>query len=395
MTAAWRWRTLVVCMLGMLAASCGPVYKAEDYDGTNQWQHIRLPKGNFGQGKVLRVLAWAGYFAPDLIKLFETTYGVKVVIETGETNYEILKKLTAPGAQFDLVMPSGFMIEGMIKRGLLQRLDLSQLPLRSGIPVDELNRPSDPHGHYSVPYYHGALGFGFRVNDVDGLPSSWEFWRNRRNIEIYSGRIAFPNDARFTIGSALMYLGYSPNSTNQAELDKAVELLVDFRRSGNKFASDQVSDMIVKGEVVVAWMWSGDAALAVKKSRAVRFLISDGPTLIFHDCFCVPRQAREVELAHFFVNFLLIPEIAGEMTSESGYMTTVLPARAFMERNVRNGPASMMPPLRNRVELKDIGEFGEVYERLFKSIKDTKPASDANPLSPQERDILTKPIEHL
>lgn len=388
MSTGWLWRTFAACGLGLLFVACGPVYKASEYDGTNRWMQVKLPKAKFAEGKILRVLAWGGYFAPHLIELFENTYGVKVLIDTGETNYELLQKLTAPGARYDLVMPTGFMVETMVRRGLLQPLDLSKLPLRSGIPAYDLNRPSDPRGEYSVPYYHGSLGFAFRVKDVDGLPSSWEFWRNPRNIEIYSGRIAFPNDARFTIGSALLYLGYSPDTTNRAELDQALALLTEFRRAGNRFASDDVAEMIVKGEVVVAWMWSGDAAVASKTSRDVRFLISDGPVIVFYDCFSIPRQAREVELAHFFVNFLLIPEIAGEMTSESGYMTTVPAARAFMDRTISNGPASMMPLIRDRVELKDLGEFTEVYEELFAKVKAVKSDEEPSPLSPQVRDHL-------
>ncbi|MDP0501494.1 MAG: spermidine/putrescine ABC transporter substrate-binding protein [Verrucomicrobiota bacterium JB022] len=372
---AWLgWRGIWACF-ALILFGCGPVYSPEELNRAGQWTHLKLEKRTFPPGTVVRALVWGRYFDEEVIQRFEDFYQIDVQLDTVMTNDEMLKILEEKPGYYDLAMPTGYMVETMRARRLLTTLNPDLLPNAVGIPPTWRELPFDPRAQLSLPYYYGALGFGFDIAYVDGLPTSASIVLSEKNARLFEGMAALPDDARFALGATLVYLGYSANSTNRDEIREAADLLKEFRRQGNIFESDYIVDTMLEGKASLALMWSGDATLAASQMSNIRFLLPDEQVITFFDCFVIPATSQQPELAHFFLNYLLEPTVAGQMSNYSHYMVTNLAARPYVKRTILNGPAALMPPPQRTVMIESVGEMEAFYEEVFAEVKAVEPVS--------------------
>ncbi len=270
----------------------------------------------------LSIYNWSEYIAPEVVEKFEAEYGVKVIIDSFEDNESLFAKFQAGGNPgYDLVVPSDYMVEKMIRAGMLDKIDWANVPNISNVGAAYLNLYFDPNQEYSAPYFWGTTGIAYDTSRVDGEITSW------RDIfdpaDAIKGRIGLLNDQRETIGAALRYLGHSANSTDPNEIEAAKNLLLEHKRHvAGYYDSIVARDNLVAGDVVVAMTYPGDALVAAQQKSSIRYVIPEDGATIWQDSWCIPIGAPHKYTAEVFVNFMLRPDIAAENANRLGYPTT-------------------------------------------------------------------------
>ena len=212
-------------LLALLALGCGG---GEAESGTVEAYGLSVPRDSLGA--VLNLFIWPDYLDPALVEEFQHQYGVEVSLDYYDTNEAMIAKLQAGGTgQYDLVVASDYAVEVLRRLDLLESLDRSMLPNFRNLDARFLNPAFDPGNVYSVPYQWGTSGLGVRadlVSDTTLIQGSWGLVFDPAQAV---GPFAMLNDARETIGAALLYLGHSANSTDPAELAAAEQLLMQQR----------------------------------------------------------------------------------------------------------------------------------------------------------------------
>ncbi len=270
----------------------------------------------------LSIYNWSEYIAPEVVEKFEAEYGVKVIIDSFEDNESLFAKFQAGGNPgYDLVVPSDYMIEKMIKAGLLDKIDWANVPNLQNVGAEHLNLYFDPGQEYCAPYFWGTTGIAYDADRVNGEITSWrDIFEPTDQIK---GRIGMLNDQRETIGAALRYLGYSANSVDPKEIEAAKNLLLKHKRDvAGYYDSIVARDNLIAGDVVVGMTYPGDALVAAQQKPSIRYVIPQDGATIWQDNWCIPVGAPHKYTAEVFINFLLRPDIAAENANRLGYPTT-------------------------------------------------------------------------
>lgn len=270
----------------------------------------------------LALYNWSEYIAPEVIKKFEQEYGVKVTIDSYEDNESLFAKFQAGGNPgYDLVLPTDYMIEKMIRAGMLDKIDFSNVPNIRNIDPAHLNLYYDPQQEYSAPYFWGTTGIAYDPARVKHDITSWkDLFEPADDIK---GKIGFLNDQREVMGAALRYLGYSGNSTDPAQIEAAKKLLLDAKKYVAGFYDSIVArDNLVAGDVAVTMSYPGDVLTARQQKPDLKYIIpKDGATL-WQDGLCIPKGAPHKYTAEVFLDFMLRPDIAALNANVIGYPTT-------------------------------------------------------------------------
>ncbi len=199
---------------------------------------------------------WSDYIDPDLVTAFEDQYGVSVVQDFYDSNETMLAQIQA-GVNYDLIVPSDYMVSIMIDEGLLLALQKDAIPNLSNLDPKFTNLPYDPDGAYSVPYQWGTTGIGVDLSVVgEDYDPSWALLLDADTTKEYPGGVSLLNDPREAMGAALKYLGYSLNETSDDALQAAADVIA--KDNVTVFDSDTYPDNLVNGEVSVAHGYSGD-----------------------------------------------------------------------------------------------------------------------------------------
>ena len=322
------------------------------------------------------------YEVTDLVALFEETYGVKIIQTFYEDNETMLAQVEAGGAPYDLIVPSDYMVSTMAdpEVALLARLNKSAIPNLVNIDPLFTGMPFDPTGDYSVPYQAGTSGIGFAyeyVDDSDGI--SWGLIFDPEMSEPYAGLITMLNDERETLGAALKYLGYSVNTTDQGELDEATALLAAANERILAFDSAAFDDLLVSGESVVAHGWNGGFfgsydEISTDDYDAYEdfgYAVPDEGGIVWVDMMAIPVTAEHPCTALTFINFILDPEVGGELTNYTYYMSPNLAAYEYISTDILEDPAIFpTPETMEQLEfIADVGDFSLNYADAFAQAK--------------------------
>jgi spermidine/putrescine transport system substrate-binding protein len=272
--------------------------------------------------ETLRVFSWGVYIDESLIAEFEKEHNVRVIYDEFASNEEMYTRLLS-GEQYDVLVPSDYTIERLIQENLLQRLDLSKIPNRSGLIPELVGLPHDPQGQYTMPYFWGNVGLVYNKNNValeDLEQLGWEILRN----PAYAGRIYFYDSERDAFMVALKALGYSVNTVNEAEIQEAYEWLLQMDATMNVvYVTDEIIDSMIAGNKDLAVMYSGDAVYVSYENEDMGFYVPEQGTNLWVDAMVIPANARNVELAHQWINFMLSHEAALANTIQVAYTTPV------------------------------------------------------------------------
>ncbi|MEA2009302.1 MAG: spermidine/putrescine ABC transporter substrate-binding protein, partial [Actinomycetota bacterium] len=282
----------------------------------------------------------------DLVAKFEEEYGVKIIQTFYEDNETMLAQIEAGGAPYDLIVPSDYMVSTMAdpEVGLLVKYNPDAIP--NLVNLDPLfdNAPYDPTGEFSVPYQAGTSGIGFTfaaldeagVDYEDGL--SWGLVFDPEMSEPFTGLISMLNDERETLGAALKYLGYSVNTTDQAELDEATAILKAANERIAAYDSAAFDDLLMTGETVVAHGWNGGFLGSYDQASTddydayeeFGYAVPNEGGIVWVDLMAVPVTAEHPCTAHTFINFILDAENGGELTNYTYYMSPNLAAYEYI-----------------------------------------------------------------
>lgn len=316
--------------------------------------------------KILNVYNWANYIDEQTIPEFEAKFGVKVRYDVYDGNETLLAKLQAGATGFDVIFPSDYMVEIMTKLNLLEPLDTTKIPNIANIDERFLKQPFDPENAYSLPYTWGTVGIGYRADKITAPVDSWGILFDQK----YQGQIVMLDDMRETIGVTLKYLGYSLNSTNPDELQRAKELLILQKPFVKAYSSAQPELMLLSGDAWLVHNWSGETYRIAMENPQVKYSVPKEGTAKFIDNCAIPKGAPHKELAYQFINFLLEPEVDARIHNHIRYLTPNKAALKYLDEGLRSAMESLPPEIAAKLEyIQDLGEATRLWDTIWTEIK--------------------------
>jgi len=317
----------------------------------------------------LYLYTWSDYIDPELVTAFETANHCKVKIDTFDSNEAMYAKVLAGSSGYDIIVPSSYQIPLMVKSDLLQPLDKSKLPNVTAHFSDSYKSLIlNPEMVYNIPYAITFTGIGYRKDKVGKAEISWSSFDD----PAFKGRISLLNDFRETIGAALKSLGFSLNSTNATELQQACAVVLRWKKNIAKFDNEQYKTGLASSEFLLGHGYSGDIAqLMLDDPANIGFALPKQGFTAACDEMVIPKNARSVDLAHAFINFLYDPDNACKNIQ---YICAIMPnehAIAKLPEKYKNNPAILPPKeiMAKAEVLKDLGAANALYSKVWDTIK--------------------------
>jgi spermidine/putrescine transport system permease protein len=294
---------------------------------------------------VLRVFNSGEYIDTRLIDRFEKENNCKIVYETYDSNESMYTKLQS-GSEYDILVPSDYMIEKLIKENYLQKIDWSKITEKDGIINSLLHKAYDQDNEYSVPYYWGTVGIVYNKNNVDDkdLKEGWNILKNKK----YRGKIYMYDSERDAFMIALKSLGYSMNTTDKSELNKAYNWLVEQNKTMNPvYVGDDVMDNMISGNKDIAVVYSGDGAYIISENKNMSFFVPEQGTNVWSDAMVVTKYCDNTELAYKFINYFLQKDVAKQNTQYIGYDSAVQSVYEYFRDHEYAGNPACAPDTSN------------------------------------------------
>ena len=270
------------------------------------------------EGQTLHIYNWGEYTGENIINDFQKETGATVVMENFDSNEQMYIKV-ANGESYDILVPSDYMIQRLIGKGYLQKLDHSKLDCLDKLDDGVKNLAYDPGNEYSIPYFWGTVGIIYDKTKVDIEDLKKEGY-NIFLDEKYKGDIYLYDSERDSFMMALKALGYSMNTENEAELQEAYQWLVECVQTMKpEIVTDEVIDNMAQGRKALALCYSGDAAYIMAENENMGYYLPESGTNLWYDSMVIPANAKNVELAHEFINFVTSYDYAYDNSSYVGY----------------------------------------------------------------------------
>ena len=275
-----------------------------------------------GEKQTLKVYSPGVYIDPEVIAMFEKEFNCRVIFEQFESNEQMYTKLLS-GETYDVLVPSDYMIERLIQEDKLQKIDVTKLANYEGLIEGLKNLPSDPNNEYSVPYFWGTVGLLYNTNNVDFNDLETLGW-NILISEKYKDRTFMYDSERDAFMIAFKALGYSANTDDEAEIEAAYQWLLTQKKVTNPvYVTDESIDMMIQGIKDIAVMYSGDSAYIMTENEDMDFYMPTEGTNLWVDSMVVMKDAKNVDLAYEWINYMLDPEIAAMNSSYVGYTSII------------------------------------------------------------------------
>ncbi len=322
------------------------------------------------ESRVLRVYNAGEYIDLETIEIFEKEFDCTVIYETFESNEMMYTKLLA-GDEYDILIPSDYMIERLIKEDYLQPVDWSLISNADAINPDCLDLEYDPGNVYSVPYYWGNVGILYdkTVVDEEDLAQGWDLLMNEK----YKGNLYMYDSERDSFMIALKALGYSMNTDNSEEIEKAYEWLIKQRDTMDPiYAGDDVIDNMISGNKAIAVVYSGDGSYIMSENENLGYFNPDQGTNLWTDGMVLTKNCKNVELAHEFMDFTLREDIAYQNDVYVGYTSPVMSVYERMKNEDYEGIAAYIPRVgyeKDEIFAYQETEIKKLYAELWTKVK--------------------------
>ncbi len=315
---------------------------------------------------IVYVYNWGDYIDENIVDMFEAETGIKVIYEMFETNESMYTKLKNGGNHYDVAIPSDYMITKMIKEDMIQKIDLSKIENYSNIGEAYKQQAFDPNDEYSIPYFFGTNGILYNKTMVSGPVDSWSILWD----EAYENQILMNNSQRDSIMVALKLLGYSMNTTDPAELEEAKNLLLEQRDLVLAYVVDNGKDMMINEEAAFLVTWNGDAIWLIDENPNLDYVIPQEGSNIWIDSMVIPTNAKNVDNAHKFIDFMLREDIAYLNTDYVGYSTPNMKAFEMLDESMKNNTIAYpdLDQLNGMEVFIDLGEDLELYNDIWLEI---------------------------
>lgn len=282
--------------------------------------------GSGGEKQVVNVYNWGEYIDPVLLDEFEAETGIKVNYKTYESNEQMYSVLRQGGVNYDVVIPSDYMVSRLIDEDMLAELNFDNIPNYALVDDSLKNMTYDPENKYSVPYMWGTVGIIYDPGVV-GEVTGWGALFDEAN----AGQILMFDNSRDAMGIALKYLGYSLNTTDEAELAAAFDLLKKQKPILQGYVMDQIFDKLESSEAAIGPYYAGDYLTMLENNPNLKFCIPEEGTNVFVDAMCILKSAENKENAEAFINFMTGAQVSATNSDFIGYTSPVGDAKALLE----------------------------------------------------------------
>ena len=324
--------------------------------------------------KELNLYAWSEYIPQTLMDNFTKETGIKVNYDTYSSNEELMAKLQAGGAGYDLIIPSDYTIGIMGKLGMLEKIDLTKVSNFKNIDDKFKNLEFDPGNQYSIPYQWGTACLAVNTSKVNQPITKWaDLWN-----PAFKDEIVLPDDSREVIGMVLESLGYDRNTTNPDELEQARQRFIELKPNIRLFDSDSPKTALITGEVWLGQVWNGEASLAHQENPSIDYVFPEEGCGIWFDNMAIPKSSPHVDAALKFMNYILEPQNSILITKEFPYSN---PNKAALELLKTEDPSlyeaymgfSGTNPSEEQLKrthlVKDVGDATQLWDRIWTEVK--------------------------
>lgn len=297
-----------------------------------------------GKKETLYLFNWSYYIPDQVIWDFEKEFSVRVVLDTYDSNESMYAKVSSGNVGYDIVVPSGDFVSIMAERGLLAPIDLSLVP-NIGLVEDYAKDllVFDLQHEHSVPYFIGAAGIHIDRNRTGELEPTWAIFEN----ENFKNRMTMMNDMREVLGAALAYNGFSVNTQNPDEIEQAKQTVLGWKPNLMKFDSEFFGKDFASGTVPIVHGYAEMVLNELEDADGInhKFILPTEGGPLYVDSLVILKSARNPELAHTFINYLLRPEVHAQIADEFFYPTIIKGSDVL---RIGKAPYSIQ-------ELKDLG----------------------------------------
>jgi len=328
--------------------------------------------GGVEPAKQIVIYNWSEYMDPEIYTLFEEEFGIKVVEDNFSNNEELLAKLQGGATGYALIVPSDYTVSIMIEEGLLEQLDHNNIPNLANLTPTFREVPYDPGNVYCAPYDWGSTGLGYNSAEMDA-PASWSILFEPDPEAPFFGRTTMLDDTREGFAAALVYLGYSVNTTDEAQLNEAKDLLIKAKAGLAGYDSDTFENLLASGENLLAHGWNGDFLIAQEENADISYVVPEEGGVIWVDNICIPKGVSPEEklAAEMFIDFILRGDI-GAMLSEFNYYASPNSAAEEILGEEFTGDPAVYPPeeVMSRLQfIEPVGEAESIFQRLWDEVK--------------------------
>ncbi|HYD82417.1 MAG TPA: spermidine/putrescine ABC transporter substrate-binding protein, partial [Opitutus sp.] len=315
----------------------------------------------------LNLFAWSEYVPQDVIDGFTEETGIKVNYETFASGEEMLAKLLAGGASYDLIQPPDYIAEALIKNKLLAPIDAKKVPNLKNVAKEFLGMPHDPTQAFTVPYMIGTVGI---VVNTDVVKEPIRGYKDVFQPK-YRNRIVALNDNRELVSWVLVTLGYDQNDISPANLAKVRPVLAEWIKLVKVFDSDSPKTALLSGDVDLGVVWSGEAARLFEEDKKFAYVLPAEGAHPFVDVLAIPTTAEHVDAAHKFLDYILRPDVSKLISDEFPYTNPNLEARKLLTPEQLANPASY-PKMEKYDTFRDIGKGAAAIDQLVTDLKSSQ-----------------------
>jgi len=320
--------------------------------------------------ETLKVYNAGEYVDTDVLRQFEEEYNCKIIYDTFESNEVMYTKISS-GESYDIIIPSDYMIERLIKEDLVMPVDWSLITNKEGLMPEVMDLEFDPGNTYSVPYFWGTVGILYDTTVVAeaDLADGWNLLMNEK----YAGDLYMYDSERDSFMVALKSLGYSMNTDNKDEIQEAFDWLVNQKSVMSPiYAGDDVIDNMISGNKSIAVVYSGDAAYIMTENEDLDYLAPEEGTNVWYDGMVITNDCKNIDLAHKFMDFMLREDVALANTEAVGYTSPVASAFEKMKTTTFAGISAYVPDTtnpNNEIFRYQEQEIKELFAELWTKVK--------------------------
>lgn len=314
----------------------------------------------------INLFAWSEYVPQEVLDGFEKETGIKVNYESYASNEEMLGKFLSGATKYDLIQPSEYIVEALIKEGKLKEIDHAKLPNLKNIEDLFTKQAHDPGLKYSVPWMSGTIGIVYNAEKIkEPVKGLKDMFSGK-----YAGRIVIPDDGRELVSWVLAVQGKDMNTITPEVLAGVRPVAAEWLKQVKLFDSDSPKTALLAGDVDIGIVWSGEGALLLgDESGKFKWLLPEEGTHRFIDSLCIPKDAPNPDAAHKFINYILKPEVSKLISEEFPYTNPNVEARKLLDEKAQKNAASYPPDGSKLGIFRDIGKASALIDEFYTNLK--------------------------
>ena len=364
----WWLGLIVLCALPL-----GGCYQQSlDREATHGLTQDPYPKMPRGHADSLRVLVFADVDMREVFEDFTRRYGVKVEVDTFDSDDDAYRLLAENPTKWDCIMLSQYMGNRMRHENRLQPVPRQNEFIYRYIDTSILDKRADTQMRHFVPYDYATLGISFNIDYLNGFPRDWNYVPAQKTNSYIYGRVALPNDKRYAMAAIMLLAGLDPENPTKETIEKAKQLLLlNIRELGVRFVPyRKLKEEMLAKDTLLAVTWSGTAADILHNNPSSRFLLPEGTCIVSVDGFVIPKASRAPETSAVLIEFLLHPYVSMQIANRSMYASVNLRSMRYANRFLINGPSCLIAPPEKLIHMRALTpEEQALYDQAWEEIK--------------------------